>query len=274
MLGRLLAVVSLALAVSVAPGRWVAGPSGPPTSASRPEGRPMFDPPLAQAFAAVFGQSGSVKRVVSRTSRPPCCRTVTLTVTPGDLLDLGCAGRYALISLETDSLSPHADPGAISIAYLDHQGEFGASRQVWNEFAWTGDTGIPADTLQALAAFRAPPMVFCGAPGRVAGRTRSPRPGRLGSWSATGRAWPATSTPAVSSMRMTDAPFSICGSLGLRRPASTARSRRARCSASPMAAGAKPLASIVRTPFATVTNYVERRGTLVAVPPVSLPDPN
>lgn len=120
------------------------------------------------AFMAVY-QAPEPTRVVVRPSSIRCCgysglgdRRVTLAVKPAALLALG-GDRYALVSLETDEMGAHSDPGAISIAYLTmHNGRWWDWRvdHVWNELAWTGDNGDPADELVAPRAGAATPVLF------------------------------------------------------------------------------------------------------------------
>ena len=273
---RLLFSLSLALAVFISPKFSVAGSGGPmaPTAdhmglAPGHDKPPMANPTLAQAFAAVFGRSTPATRVVSRASNPPCCRTVALTVTPGDLVDLG-SGRYALLSLETNPLGSHVEPGAISIAYLDHQGRDWRVEHVWNEFAWTGDSGTPADSMQDLTTSGAPPIVFALRQGVWQGEEittawalvldRKPR--MAGDFNAGGE---------VDADNGCD--FSTCGAwayiAGIDRPFAAG-------ALFSVAYGGWQEAPGVHhpTPFAAVTNYVERGGALVAVPPVSLPGRN
>jgi hypothetical protein len=252
---RLLFGVALALAGSVSPA--VCGGVSREASAAS----------ATDAFVAVFGPSAPVTRQVSRPENPSCCRTVTLAVTPGDLVDLG-GGRYALVSLETNPLGSHAETGALSIAYLDRQGPTWQVEHVWNEFAWTGDTGIPADSLQDLKPPRAAPMVFALRQGVWQGdeittawaiKLEPKGPHLAGQFNAGGE---LDADNGCS--------FSTCGAwayiAGIGRPSAP------HALFSVAYGGWREAPGVHRpSPFAVVTKYVERGGGLVAVPPVKLP---
>jgi hypothetical protein len=254
---RLVCAMSLALAVSTAPALPVAA-----------DARPQ----LSDAFAAVFGHATPVTRVVSRPN-PPCCRTVILTVTPGDLVDLG-QGRYALIALETNAAGSHAEPGAISIAYLDRRAGGWRLQREWREFAWIGDSGHAADRFQNLtsppnATSSAAPIAFAIKQGVWQGEAfvtawaivLSPGGPRLaGHVSAGGEL-----------MADNGCDLATCGAwryaATIQRPTAPGALFSVAYRGWRQAPGRRR-----RTPIRAVTNYVERKGALVAEPPVKLPD--
>lgn len=250
MRGRLVLGASLALGAFMAPAlSFAAGPT----------------PPAAQAFAAVFGGAAPRARVVSGAPNSP--PSVTLTVTPGDLVDLG-SGRYALVSLEANASGSHMEPGAISIAYLDREAGTWRVEHVWNEFAWTGDSGSPADDVQELTSPHAPPIVFAI---------------RKGVWTGNQitTAWAIVLTPAGPHLAGrfnaggelepgNGCDFSTCGAwryiAGIEQPFA------AGALFSVAYGGWREAPGVHRPiPFAVVTNYVERGGALVAVPRFKLP---
>jgi len=260
--GRVLCGVALGFSVSMSAG--LAAAADRPVSAEPP----MASSQTAEAFAAVFGSAAPVTRVVAQPSGPSCCRTVMLSVTAGDLVDLG-AGRYALVSLETNRLGSHAEPGAISIAYLDEHAGNWRVEHVWNEIAWTGDTGQAADFFQDLAPRGATPVVFAVRSGVWQGEqvttawafTLAPKgPQAMGEFNA-GGALDADNGCS----------FSICGAWAYIASIGRPSAQGALFS---VAYGGWREAPGVHDPrpFAAVTNYVERNGALVAKPPVKLPD--
>jgi hypothetical protein len=120
----------------------------------------------ANAFVAAYGQAGPVTRNVVRPAKPPGCdcsggsaQPVSLTLTPQSLVDLG-SGRYALVVLETDEMASHQEPGAIGVAYLRRAADGWRLERRWDELAWTGDNGHPADSSHTLARDAAPPLLF------------------------------------------------------------------------------------------------------------------
>ena len=122
--------------------------------------------PITPAFAAAYGHAGPVVRSVVRPANPPGCdcrglpvMRVSLAVSPKALIDLG-SGRYALVSYETDQMGAHSDPGAIGVAYLRRTAGGWRLEHRWDELAWTGDDGNPADHISALARGAAPPLLF------------------------------------------------------------------------------------------------------------------
>lgn len=124
---------------------WRAG-----ASAAVPEG------PTKAAFVAAYGQGAPVMRNVMRPTNPPGCdcsgmaaKRVSLTVTPQSLVDLG-SGRYALVALEKDATASHVEPGAIGIAYLQRSAGGWRLERRWDELAWSGDYGDPADGTRTL----------------------------------------------------------------------------------------------------------------------------
>lgn len=110
---------------------------------------------LKSAFVAVFGHSAPVLR---QAERPGRVQEVSgddwfwkpaLTLTPLLLVQLG-RDRYALLTREDDRGVGHAYRGAIAVAYL-HRSRHGWEKdRLWPEFAWTGDTGVAADSASAL----------------------------------------------------------------------------------------------------------------------------
>lgn len=250
---RLVCAMSLALSVWIAPALSAAADA---------------KPPLSDAFTAVFGPSGAVTRLVSRPSNPPCCRSVTLTVTPGDLVDLG-QGRYALIALETNALGSHAEPGAISVAYLDRSAGGWRVEREWREFAWLGDSGRAADRFQAVTQPNAAPVVFAI---------------RQGVWQGDEvvTAWAIVLSPGGPHLAgHVNAGGELMAGNGC-DVATCGAWRYAAAIQRPSAPGA--LFSVAyrgwrqapghhrRTPLRAFTNYRERNGGLVAEPPVKLPD--
>lgn len=122
--------------------------------------------PVRAAFVAAYGNAAPVTRTVVRPAKPPGCdcsglpaMRVSLAVAPQTLIALG-DGRYALVSLETDPMGAHSSPGAISIVYLRRTAHGWRLERRWDELAWTGDNGNPADHTSTLARGPAPPLLF------------------------------------------------------------------------------------------------------------------
>ena len=137
--------------------------SGAALAAAWATGAPAASDPAAAAFVAAYGQASPVTRTVVRPARPPGCdcsggvaTRVSLTVTPQSLVDLG-SGRYALIVREQEAMASHADPGALGVAYLQRTAGGWRLERRWDELAWTGDDGNPAD--RTLARGAAPPLL-------------------------------------------------------------------------------------------------------------------
>jgi hypothetical protein len=124
------------------------------------------DDQTTAAFVAAYGHAAPVTRNVVRPAKPPGCdcsgggaTRVSLTITPQSLVDLG-AGRYALVVLEKDTMAAHSAPGAIGVAYLHRTADGWRLERRWDELAWTGDDGNPADHSHTLARGAAPPLLF------------------------------------------------------------------------------------------------------------------
>ena len=122
--------------------------------------------PASAAFVAAYGHAAPVTRSVVRPAKPPGCdcsglpvMRVSLAVAPQTLVALGDA-RYALVSLETEPMGAHASPGAIAIAYLRRTAGGWRLERRWDELAWTGDSGNPADHISTLSRGAAPPLLF------------------------------------------------------------------------------------------------------------------
>ena len=122
---------------------------------------PASQPPaqMQEAFAAIYSSSTAVVRQGQQPGGRSDRGEIALSVTPGLLTRLG-PDQYALISLERDDLGAHVDKGALSIAYLKRQGGQWRLQHRWDEFAWSGNTGRPADWLTIIRRAGAPPLVF------------------------------------------------------------------------------------------------------------------
>jgi hypothetical protein len=84
---------------------------------------------------------------------------VRLVIKPDRLIPLG-DDRFALIVLEADEeLGSHAEPGALSIAYVKRTRNGWAVEHVWRELAWTGAFGRPARS-HLVATFAGRRLVF------------------------------------------------------------------------------------------------------------------
>ena len=123
------------------------------------------DPRLLPAFQTAFGRDARMVRTVDQTAQPfgsgisgGLNHQVRLVAKPAVLVDLGCGG-YALVAREVDEDAPHADPGALAIAYLSLTRSGWAVRRVWPEAVWAGNSGEPADALSVVAARGAPMLV-------------------------------------------------------------------------------------------------------------------
>ena len=104
---------------------------------------------LDHAFATAFGAPAPLTRHVVRpvlsgyiTSREP--QAVTLVLRPASLIALGHE-RYALLAVENEALAAHAEPGAVSIAYLTRRPSGWDVERTWPEFAWVGNDGHASD---------------------------------------------------------------------------------------------------------------------------------
>jgi hypothetical protein len=120
-------------------------------------------PAMDSAFAAAFSASSVI---VNRPATPRgfngtlgSVAKVTLRLTPEKLVELG-SERYALVVRETDELGSHVDPGAVGLAYLRREGSGWKLERVWREYAWTGNTGHPADTFRVARRGRTPLLAW------------------------------------------------------------------------------------------------------------------
>jgi len=115
-------------------------------------------PPLIMQIKERLGES-------EQTDHPDDLRNVTMSITPNRLIQLH-GSKYALFVFERDQDASYADPGAISIAYLDDNNGSWKLDHLWPEIAFMGNSGQPADKL-TKEAFRSEPLVlasttYCG----------------------------------------------------------------------------------------------------------------
>jgi hypothetical protein len=111
---------------------------------------------LAAAFAVAY--PSAERTVDGQHGRGP----VHLSLRPKALIPLD-KDRFALIAGEDDPLGGHADPGAVSVAYLQRDHARWRLVRRWDEVAWTGDSGRAADTVRPGPAVDGNPVAVVSA---------------------------------------------------------------------------------------------------------------
>jgi hypothetical protein len=114
---------------------------------------------LGDAFLAAYGARQPVVRQVQRPRSDRAAANVSLTVSPRLLVRLS-QERYALISAEDQAVASHAEPGSVSVAYLQRGAGGWRLERRWDELAWIGDDGHSADGFTVRYEGTATPLVF------------------------------------------------------------------------------------------------------------------